>query len=238
MKSNLYKNKYRIPSARLQNWDYSWNAAYFITINTAKHECFFGEIIDDKMILSKSGKIAENYLKLIPKYNLYTAIDVSVVMPNNIHLILILYNPNFDISEFVYIPDNMINKIIEQNKNNSAGIETIQDFEITQDDNMLQDHRDVAVQRLYSTTNDIIKKNIKNEFMSKISPQSGSVSVILRSFKSAVTKYVRNDLKINNFDWQERFYDHIIRQNNSYKRIHDYIISNPENWENDKFYKM
>ena len=26
-----YQNKYRIASTRLQNWDYGWNAAYFIT---------------------------------------------------------------------------------------------------------------------------------------------------------------------------------------------------------------
>ncbi|PIZ05861.1 MAG: transposase, partial [Flavobacteriales bacterium CG_4_10_14_0_8_um_filter_32_5] len=29
-----FKNKYRIPSARLKNWDYGSNGAYFITICT------------------------------------------------------------------------------------------------------------------------------------------------------------------------------------------------------------
>ena len=29
-----YVKKYRIASARLQNWDYRWAAAYFITITT------------------------------------------------------------------------------------------------------------------------------------------------------------------------------------------------------------
>ena len=29
----LYKNKYRVESARLQNWDYGWNGKYFITDN-------------------------------------------------------------------------------------------------------------------------------------------------------------------------------------------------------------
>ncbi len=27
-----FRNKYRIPSARLKNWDYGTNGAYFITI--------------------------------------------------------------------------------------------------------------------------------------------------------------------------------------------------------------
>ena len=39
-----YKNKYRIPSARLQHWDYGWNATYFVTICTHNHEHYFGSI--------------------------------------------------------------------------------------------------------------------------------------------------------------------------------------------------
>ena len=45
-----YKNKYRIPSARLQNWDYGWNGAYFITICTHNREHYFGKIINNKII--------------------------------------------------------------------------------------------------------------------------------------------------------------------------------------------
>jgi hypothetical protein len=41
-----FKNKYRIPSARLQSWDYGANGAYFITICTQNREHFFGEIVD------------------------------------------------------------------------------------------------------------------------------------------------------------------------------------------------
>ncbi len=43
-KMGKYKNKYRIESARLQTWDYSWSAAYFITICTKKHFHYFGKI--------------------------------------------------------------------------------------------------------------------------------------------------------------------------------------------------
>ena len=46
MKNDLYRNKYRIPSARLQNCDYQWNASYFITICTANREHYFGNITD------------------------------------------------------------------------------------------------------------------------------------------------------------------------------------------------
>jgi hypothetical protein len=44
-----FRNKYRIQSARLQNWDYGWNAAYFVTICTANRELFFGNIVGREM---------------------------------------------------------------------------------------------------------------------------------------------------------------------------------------------
>ena len=53
------------------------------------------------------------------------------------------------------------------------------------------------------------KPEFVNEFMSSISPIPGSVSTIIRSYKSAVTKYC-NRLGLE-FKWQSRFYDHIIR---------------------------
>ena len=48
----------------------------------------------------------------------------------------------------------------------------------------------------------------KNEQMSKISPKRNSVSTIIRSYKSAVTKHAHR-LGFE-FQWQSRFYDHII----------------------------
>jgi len=40
---DLFKNKYRISSARLQSWDYADNGMYFVTICTTNKECFFGD---------------------------------------------------------------------------------------------------------------------------------------------------------------------------------------------------
>ena len=77
-------------------------------------------------------------------------------------------------------------------------------------------------------------ENAKNEFMSKISPKSGTVSTIIRSYKSVLTKnahYIHAD-----FEWQERFHDHIIRDSESFERIQNYIENNVVNWKDDKFY--
>ncbi|MGZ5244799.1 MAG: hypothetical protein ACXWEY_14390 [Bacteroidia bacterium] len=42
----LFRNKYRIPSPRLEGFDYGSNTAYFVTICTKEREHFFGEILD------------------------------------------------------------------------------------------------------------------------------------------------------------------------------------------------
>ena len=39
------------------------------------------------------------------------------------------------------------------------------------------------------------------------------------------------------FSWQRSFHDHIVRSENSYENIYNYITNNPENWEKDKFYE-
>ncbi len=56
-----FRNKYRISSSRLQNWDYGSNGVYFITICTKNRRHYFGEIINAEMHLNETGKLAEQY---------------------------------------------------------------------------------------------------------------------------------------------------------------------------------
>jgi REP element-mobilizing transposase RayT len=37
------------------------------------------------------------------------------------------------------------------------------------------------------------------------------------------------------FGWQPRFHDHIIRNKTDYNRIENYIINNPKKWNEDRF---
>lgn len=71
-----------------------------------------------------------------------------------------------------------------------------------------------------------------NDWMSSISPKPGSLSTIIRSYKSAVTKDVR---MINpNFAWQARYHDHIIRDSEQHEKIRQYILSNPTVWDDEQ----
>ena len=68
----------------------------------------------------------------------------------------------------------------------------------------------------------------RNRF-SEISPKAGSLSAIIRSYKSACTITIRNTIDPT-FAWQSLFYEHIIRNEREFDRISRYIINNPKNW--------
>ncbi len=63
--------------------------------------------------------------------------------------------------------------------------------------------------------------------------KSGSLQAIIHSYKSAITRWCRQN-NHDNFAWQPRFYEHIIRADGSLDRIRKYIINNPVKWEQDK----
>ena len=84
----LYKNKYRVESARLKGWDYSSPGYYFITICTKNRECLFGNVVQGEIVLSEMGKMAEQYWREIPVHFNGIKLDEFVVMPNHIHGII------------------------------------------------------------------------------------------------------------------------------------------------------
>lgn len=87
-----FKNKYRIESTRIQNWDYGNSGAYFVTMCTKNREHYFGEIVEGEMLLSEIGKIAEiewiKTIELRPDMNL--ELGAYVVMPNHFHAVIII----------------------------------------------------------------------------------------------------------------------------------------------------
>ena len=94
---------------------------------------------------------------------------------------------------------------------------------------------DVVVETLQCNVSTInVIETGKNEKMAKISPKSGTISTIIRSYKSVVSKNAH--LIHADFEWQERFHDYIIRDSESFERIQNYIENNVANWKDDKFY--
>ena len=63
-----------------------------------------------------------------------------------------------------------------------------------------------------------------------------SISSIVGAYKSAVSKHAHR--LGYEFAWQPRFYDHIIRNKTSFNKITEYIHSNPQTWDSDRFYSL
>ncbi|MBR5983979.1 MAG: hypothetical protein IK025_09735 [Bacteroidales bacterium] len=90
--NDKYQNKYRSASTRLQNWDYGWNAIYFVTICTKDRDHYFGEIINNEMHLSPVGAIADVLWYELKNHFDNIELDAFVVMPNHIHGIIVINN--------------------------------------------------------------------------------------------------------------------------------------------------
>ena len=66
-------------------------------------------------------------------------------------------------------------------------------------------------------------------------PVKNSVSVIINQYKSSVKRWCNKNGFID-FQWQSRFYDRILRNEEAMKTVRDYIFHNPGNWQNDDLY--
>lgn len=203
-------------SPRRKNWDYTTNGLYFITICTKDRTHYFGEIQNGELIFTPCGAIADILWAELKHRNKNLSLGEFVVMPNHIHGIIQLENTELD-----------ENNIIEgENMNQNSQIPSTDVA------------RNVPTVPTTKDSQDIPKNNpsnfsIKNEKMASISPKANSISTIIRSYKSAVTKHC-NRLKLD-FAWQSRYHDHIIRNDKSFQRISEYIINNPKNWKEDGF---
>lgn len=63
-------------------------------------------------------------------------------------------------------------------------------------------------------------------------PVAGSIPTIVRTYKAAVTRRIARELN-GGMIWQRNYYEHIIRNEEDYNRIYNYIENNPARWEQD-----
>ena len=72
-----------------------------------------------------------------------------------------------------------------------------------------------------------------------------SISSFVGGYKPAVITVIDDYIDAHNLPvkkynrqnplWQSNYHDHIIRNEKSYNRIKNYIRTNPQNWDDDKF---
>ena len=110
-----FRNKYRIESARLKNWDYASCGMYFVTVCSKDRINWFGEIINGGMSLSEIGKITEKYWLKISRYHPFVELDQHIVMPNHIHGIINIVETPYMASQNIAFHNQ--NKFGPQSKN-------------------------------------------------------------------------------------------------------------------------
>lgn len=213
-----FRNKYRIASTRLQNWDYGSNAMYFVTICTQGRECYFGNVVDKEMIFSDIGTIAHECWQEIPTHFPYILLGEYKIMPNHVHGIIVIDKPAND-------------EMIGDDGRDGGGRDT----------DGGRDGRD-AINRVSTakTTPQPLSSDDHSHsggFAGNKNPMlNDNLSRIIRWYKGRVSFESRNIHA--DFAWQPRFHDHIIRNGESFQRISDYIRNNPSKWTDDKFYGL
>lgn len=122
---------------------------------------------------------------------------------------------NFELDVFQIMPNHM-HGIILLNDISVAGFTPAQNDLYTQND---------------------VKPNDNNRTTARVAP---TVSNIVGAYKSLVANGCLDIFKSQNETigklWQRNYYEHIIRNEQSYQTIAEYIINNPAKWADDKFY--
>ena len=193
------------------------------------------------MELNETGEIAGNYWLQIPEHFPHVVIHEYIVMPNHIHGIIELVGTGHAVS---YDPDNGMPvgtrhdvgtrhgvSLPPTNTNDTVG--TSHGISDTINDGISNTINDAAiVQTCHGMSQQPPRQSNTTQFGK---PVPGSVSVIINQYKSSVKRWC-NKNGHTHFQWQSRFHDHIIRDEQSYQRISEYIINNPAKWADDKFY--
>ncbi|MBR4879665.1 MAG: transposase [Clostridia bacterium] len=161
--NNLHERK----PTRLKDYDYSTPRAYFITICATGMKQYFSKIVGEALAppenkLTVYGKIADKNLQALNMRYPHISVDKYVIMPNHIHLILMI------------------------NTGAASSSPTIVD--------------------------------------------------VVRALKSMITIECKKNGFTDEKVFQRSFHDHIIRGENDYRKIWEYIDTNVIRWKDDCFY--
>lgn len=215
------KNKYNPNihhrrSIRLKGYDYSQAGLYFITICVQNRACLFGEIVgaslvDAQMQLNDAGMMVENEWLKLPERFKNIRLHEYVVMPNHFHAILEIVGATL---------------VVAQND----------------DDTQNDDDAPVRVSLVDTPNIDDTQKGQPQGIAPTDTVKNKTVGDMVGAFQSIVTvEYIRGVKKMgwqpfNGKLWQRNYWEHIIRNEQSYQTISEYIINNPTKWKDDKFY--
>ena len=220
-------------SIRLKGYDYSQMGVYFITICCQDRTCLFGDVVDGEMVLNEYGRIAlEEWIKtttIRPNVELRE----FVIMPNHIHAIIRFIGEGECNS-----PNGKVELRTPENLTDAFNTPQPSSCTCLNDQRRGESHSPNENENLCAPieTGECNSNQQTGECNSPLRGPSQTVGAVVRGYKSAVTKKL-NELGIGCSVWQRNYYEHIIRNEQSYINIAEYIIKNPAKWQEDRFYR-
>jgi len=218
----LFKDKFKMDSNRLKNWDYSSSAVYFITMVTRNREYLFGSIEENKMVLNKNGQIVENELLKSIKIRKNWFFHNWIVMPNHVHLLIEIQNNEVS-SEMNDIQTQIERSyIVETHSSASTSGTSTTNIASNVAANVAKTHCCASLPNNH-------ENNYANKYGFELSRKPNSISSFVAIFKSVTTKQINGSASI----WQANYHDHIVRNYKRFETIYNYIKTNPSSWETD-----
>lgn len=200
--------KQRKPN-RLKGYDYSQDNLYFVTSCVQDMICCFGDIV---VGTGRDLSGNQNDESGNDNDNAGTGRDLSVQEPQMI------------LNEYGKIADQQWYWLAEQYS-----------YVILHEFIVMPNHMHGIIE-IVGTGRDLPARDRTGRDLS-LPPKIKSLSELMGAYKMTVSKQIHL-LGYAEFAWQRSFYDHIIRDEKSYERISNYIINNPNSWDQDKFFKM
>lgn len=235
-------NKHHRRSIRLKGYDYSQEGLYFITLCCHDRNNYFGFVEHGNMVFSEAGKIAHECWLDIPNHFPNTVLHEFVIMPNHVHGIIEIVPSNDPLGAKNLSPNskeitNNDSKEFQVISNNSSQIDKVTN--INTEDKRANINTEGNKENINSADTGA-NINREDKRAKDFSPQrfqspSRTIGSIVRGYKIGVTKWMRQNTSVYSV-WQRNYYEHIIRNEQAYRNISDYIINNPKKWQEDKFH--
>ena len=244
-------------SIRLKGYDYSKAGAYFITICCENRESRFGKIIVGAGFTpahNTTKSPAHNTTKS-PAHNT-TKSPAHTTTNSPAHTTNSPYNdditngqpqeiaPTMELNEYGQIAYNEWIKLSERFLNFELDVFQIMPNHmhgiiVLNDESASHDNNKIIAQSL--------EMESQNDQPQRIAPVNASISDVVGAYKSLVANGCLDIFKNNYVGaglaparmgklWQRNYYEHIIRNRESYQSISNYIINNPTKWKGDKFF--
>lgn len=179
---------------------------YFVTICSADKRHIFGYISDARMHLSPIGKIVDECLSSIPVHNSGVEIWNQIVMPNHIHMVVMI--PSQPVGAQYIAPEPGR----PEPKSNIGCLKPPRYGEPCNDN-----HHNSALAVIVRTFKAAVTRIVK--------------STLAQCQAGTTRAQCIAPLPV----WQRNYHEHIIRNQRAFDNIMEYINTNPERWLKDCF---